>query len=185
MNLCAGARQLRRHGPFLIAGGGEVGRKVVELLSDAGEETFLIHTQPGPSVNLVGNVLDTQLLKQAGVENVQAVILALNTDSTTLSLRSFSKTWRPMFRSSPGSIALKTSNESTPRAPTLRFRSVKFQGNCLPGGCSAKNPSPSIPAPCDQSIDPRLGKISPQPRGYSRQNRLYRCRRRARRRVAR
>ena len=33
MNLCAGARQLRRHGPFLIAGGGEVGRKVVELLS--------------------------------------------------------------------------------------------------------------------------------------------------------
>jgi hypothetical protein len=35
-------------------------------------------------VNRVGNVLDTQLLKQAGVENVQAVILALNTDSTTL-----------------------------------------------------------------------------------------------------
>ena len=84
MNLCAGARQLRRHGPFLIAGGGEVGRKVVELLTDAGEETFLIDTQPGPGVNLVGNVLDTQLLKQAGVENIQAVILALNTDSTTL-----------------------------------------------------------------------------------------------------
>jgi Trk K+ transport system NAD-binding subunit len=84
MDLCAGTRQLRRHGPFLIAGGGEVGRKVVELLSDAGEETFLIDTQPGPGVNLVGNVLDTQLLKQAGVENIQAVILALNTDSTTL-----------------------------------------------------------------------------------------------------
>lgn len=84
MNLCAGARQLRRHGPFLIAGGGEVGRKVAELLTDAGEETFLIDTQPGPGVNLVGNVLDTQILKQAGVEHVQAVILALNTDSTTL-----------------------------------------------------------------------------------------------------
>ena len=84
MNLCAGARQLRRHGPFLVAGGGEVGRKVAELLTDAGEETFLIDTQPGPGVNLVGNVLDTQILKQAGVENVQAVILALNADSTTL-----------------------------------------------------------------------------------------------------
>jgi Trk K+ transport system NAD-binding subunit len=84
MSLCAGARQLRRHGPFLIAGAGEVGRKVAELLTDAGEETFLIDTQPGPAVNRVGNVLDTQLLKQAGVENVQAVILALNTDSTTL-----------------------------------------------------------------------------------------------------
>jgi Trk K+ transport system NAD-binding subunit len=84
MNLCAGARQLRRHGPFLIAGGGEVGRKVAELLTDAGEETFLIDTQSGPGINLVGNVLDTQILKQAGVENVQAVILALNADSTTL-----------------------------------------------------------------------------------------------------
>jgi len=84
MDLCAGARQLRRHGPFLIAGGGEVGRKVAELLNDAGEDTFLIDTRPGPGVNLVGNVLDTQLLKQAGVENLQAVILALNTDSTTL-----------------------------------------------------------------------------------------------------
>jgi Trk K+ transport system NAD-binding subunit len=84
MHLCAGARQLRRHGPFLIAGGGEVGRKVAELLTDAGEETFLIDTQPRPGINLVGNVLDTQILKQAGVENVQAVILALNADSTTL-----------------------------------------------------------------------------------------------------
>ena len=84
MNLCAGAKQLRRHGPFLIAGGGEVGRKVAELLTDAGEETFIIDSQPGPGVNLVGNVLDTQILKQAGVDNVQAVILALSADSTTL-----------------------------------------------------------------------------------------------------
>ena len=84
MNLCAGARQLRRDGPFLIAGGGEVGRKVAELLTDCGEETFMIDTQPGPGVNLVGNVLDTQILKQAGVENVQAVILALSADATTL-----------------------------------------------------------------------------------------------------
>jgi Trk K+ transport system NAD-binding subunit len=36
MDLCAGAHQLRRHGKFLIAGGGEVGRKVAELLNDAG-----------------------------------------------------------------------------------------------------------------------------------------------------
>lgn len=84
MNLCAGTRRLRRHGPFLIAGGGEVGRKVAELLTDAGEETFMIDSQPGPGVNLIGNVLDTQILKQAGIENVQAVVLALSADSTTL-----------------------------------------------------------------------------------------------------
>ena len=84
MDLCAGAHQLRRHGKFLIAGGGEVGRKVAELLNDAGEETFLIDTRPGPGVDLIGNVLDMQILKQAGLADVQAVILALNTDSTTL-----------------------------------------------------------------------------------------------------
>ena len=84
MNLCEGARRLRRDGPFLIAGGGEVGRKVAQLLTDCGEQTFMIDTQPGPGVNLVGNVLDTQILKQADLENVQAVILALSADSTTI-----------------------------------------------------------------------------------------------------
>jgi len=84
MNVCSGTRKLRRDGPFLIAGGGEVGRKVAELLTDAGEETFMIDSEPGPGVNLVGDAIDTQILKQAGVENVQAVILALSADSTTL-----------------------------------------------------------------------------------------------------
>ena len=84
MNLCAGARRLRRDGPFLIAGGGEVGRKVAELLTDCGEQTFMIDTHPGPGVDLVGNVLDTKILQEAGLDNVQAVILTLSTDSTTL-----------------------------------------------------------------------------------------------------
>jgi Trk K+ transport system NAD-binding subunit len=84
MEVCAGAKQLRRHGPFLVCGGGEVGRKVVELLTDAGEETIMIDNHSVPGVNLIGNVLDTQLLKQAQVEKVQAVILALSADTTTL-----------------------------------------------------------------------------------------------------
>jgi Trk K+ transport system NAD-binding subunit len=84
MERCAGARRLRRDGPFLIAGGGEVGRKVAQLLTDCGEQTFMIDTRPGPGVDLVGNVLDTQVLQQAGLDNVQAVILALSADSTTL-----------------------------------------------------------------------------------------------------
>ena len=84
MNLCAGARRLRRDGPFLIAGGGEVGRKVAQLLTDCGEQTFMIDTRAGPGVDLVGNVLDAQILQQAGLDKVQAVILALSADSTTL-----------------------------------------------------------------------------------------------------
>ena len=84
LNLCAGARRLRRDGPFLIAGGGEVGRKVAQLLTDCGEKTFIIDTRPGPGVDLVGNALDVAILHQAGLENVQAVILALSADATTL-----------------------------------------------------------------------------------------------------
>ncbi len=84
MKLCAGARRLRRDGPFLIAGGGEVGRKVAQLLNDCGEQTIMIDIRPGPGVDVVGNVLDMQVLQQAGLDNVQAVILALSADATTL-----------------------------------------------------------------------------------------------------
>ena len=82
--LCDGARRLRREGAFVIAGNGEVGRKVAQLLNDCGEKTFVIDSQPGPGVDLVGNVLDTQVLEQAGIDNAQAVILALSTDAATL-----------------------------------------------------------------------------------------------------
>jgi Trk K+ transport system NAD-binding subunit len=75
---------LRRHGRFLVAGGGEVGSKVVELLTDAGEETLLIDNQPRPGVDILGNVLDTQILKQANIQDAQAVIVALSADTTTL-----------------------------------------------------------------------------------------------------
>ncbi|HZD41547.1 MAG TPA: NAD-binding protein [Terriglobales bacterium] len=84
IDVCAGTTQLRRHGPFIVAGAGEVGRKVAELLADAGEETFLINNQPGSGVNLVGNVLDTRVFKEAGLKEAQAVILALDADTTTL-----------------------------------------------------------------------------------------------------
>ncbi|MEN6623256.1 MAG: NAD-binding protein [Smithella sp.] len=81
---CSGTTKLRRHGPFIIAGFGEVGGKVVELLNDAEEETRVISLTPGPGVQIAGNVLDQKLLIEAGVEEAQAVILTLNDDSTTL-----------------------------------------------------------------------------------------------------
>ena len=84
MEVSGDVKQLRRHGPFVIAGGGEVGRKVNELLLDAGERTFLVDAQPGPEVNLVGNVLDTKVLQEANINDAQAVILALNADTATL-----------------------------------------------------------------------------------------------------
>jgi len=83
-DICGGAAAFRRKGPFIIAGNGEVGRKVAELLHDAGEETRIICRDPGPGVDFVGNALDIGLLEKIGVPDAQAVILALDDDATTL-----------------------------------------------------------------------------------------------------
>jgi Trk K+ transport system NAD-binding subunit len=83
-DLAGGAVALRREGPFVVGGGGEVGRKVAELLHAVGEEVKLIDRRPGAEVDLVGDVLDARMLESAGVKDAQAVILALDTDSATL-----------------------------------------------------------------------------------------------------
>jgi Trk K+ transport system NAD-binding subunit len=82
--ICSGTTPLKRHGPFIIAGYGEVGRKVEQLLRDAGEETRVIAQESVPGVDVAGNVLDPELLVRAGVLEAQAVILALSEDATTL-----------------------------------------------------------------------------------------------------
>jgi Trk K+ transport system NAD-binding subunit len=82
--LAEGGVSTRRQGAFVVGGGGEVGRKVAELLRAVGEEVRLIDRTPGPEVDLVGDVMDLKLLEQAGVREAQAVILALNTDASTL-----------------------------------------------------------------------------------------------------
>jgi Trk K+ transport system NAD-binding subunit len=79
-----GAPFMRNSGPYLIAGFGEVGRKVHELLTDAGEEVRVIERQPGPGVDVVGNVLDPSVLERAGLRESRSVVLALNTDDATL-----------------------------------------------------------------------------------------------------
>ena len=82
--ILVGGVYLRQAGPFLIGGFGEVGRKVHELLVDAGEEVRVIERMAAPGVDVVGNVLDQNLLEQAGLESARAVILALNSDDATL-----------------------------------------------------------------------------------------------------
>jgi Trk K+ transport system NAD-binding subunit len=82
--LTEGSVATRRHGHFVIGGGGEVGRKVKELLTVVGESVRLIDRNAGPEVDQVGDVLDLHVLQAADVRNAQAVILALDTDSATL-----------------------------------------------------------------------------------------------------
>jgi K+ transport systems, NAD-binding component len=79
-----GSRLLRHSGPFLIAGFGEVGRKVHELLHDAGEELRVVEREAREGVDVVGNVLDPSVLERAGLHECRAVVLALNSDDATL-----------------------------------------------------------------------------------------------------
>lgn len=83
-DLAGGAVTLRHEGPFVVGGGGEVGRKVAELLRAVGEEVRLIDRNAGDEVDQVGDVLDARVLEAAGVKSAQAVILALDTDAATL-----------------------------------------------------------------------------------------------------
>lgn len=80
----AGAHLLHGNGPFLIAGFGEVGRKVHELLTDVGEEVCVIERHAGTNVDVTGDVLDASVLERAGLANARALILALDSDDSTL-----------------------------------------------------------------------------------------------------
>jgi Trk K+ transport system NAD-binding subunit len=78
------ATPLALTGPFLVAGYGEVGSKVVEMLTDAGEPTRVIDRENLDGVDFVADALDAEALDRAGVGQARAVILALSSDSTNL-----------------------------------------------------------------------------------------------------
>ncbi len=82
--VCAGSAPARRDGPFVIAGFGEVGRKVRQLLDDAGEPVWSVDHQQVPGVDLVANVLAPEVLQREEVRTARAVVLALDSDALTL-----------------------------------------------------------------------------------------------------
>ncbi|MEM7482251.1 MAG: NAD-binding protein [Acidobacteriota bacterium] len=84
MRALVGGSAVPRRGRFVVAGYGEVGKKVVELLHDAGEETTVIDLKASPGVDLVGDVLDQDILLRAELAEAQCLILAPESDSTAL-----------------------------------------------------------------------------------------------------
>lgn len=78
------AMPIRRTGPIVLAGYGSVGRKVIEMLHDASENCIVIDRISTPGVDVVGNVLEQGTLRQAGVREASAVILALGDDSESV-----------------------------------------------------------------------------------------------------
>lgn len=84
-----------RTGPFVIGGAGEVGRKLRDLLGDVGEETRMIDIHPGRGADLVGDILDPDVLEEAGARDAQAIVLALDSDSATLFATVIIQDWAP------------------------------------------------------------------------------------------
>jgi len=78
------AMPIRRSGHIVLAGYGAVGRKVIEMLHDAGESCIVIDRESASGVDVVGNVLELATLAQARVREAGAVILALSNDSESV-----------------------------------------------------------------------------------------------------
>ena len=69
---------------FVIAGYGDVGRKVAEFLRDAGETVCVVNDRAADGVDVVGNMLQMATLEAARVREAGAMILAIGNDSETL-----------------------------------------------------------------------------------------------------
>lgn len=78
------AMPIRRTGPIVLAGLGAVGKKVIEMLHDAGETCVVIDRAAAPGVDVVGNVLEPAILDRAGIREASAVILALSDDGESV-----------------------------------------------------------------------------------------------------
>lgn len=78
------AMPIHRAGPIIVAGYGVVGRKVVEMLRDAGETCVVIDRLAAPGVDVAGSVLERTSLDQAGVREASTVVLALSDDSESV-----------------------------------------------------------------------------------------------------
>ncbi len=78
------SRSIKRQDKIVIAGYGDVGSKLVEILRDAGENICVIDKKEMPGVDIVGDILDTDVLQQTGLAEARVMVLACENDSAAL-----------------------------------------------------------------------------------------------------
>ena len=78
------ARPISEQGPIVVIGFGNVGQKLVEILTAVEEEVFVVDTVEHASVHLVGNIVDRDVLERAPLGEARVAVLALDTDSATV-----------------------------------------------------------------------------------------------------
>jgi Kef-type K+ transport system membrane component KefB/Trk K+ transport system NAD-binding subunit len=89
------ARPITQEGTIVVAGFGDVGSKIVEMLHDAGESVCVIDAVGQPGVDVVGDVLDSAVLRQAKVAEARVVILACENDSSALLVATVVRDYAP------------------------------------------------------------------------------------------
>ncbi|MFB6071466.1 MAG: TrkA family potassium uptake protein [Halobacterium sp.] len=78
------AGRTRRTERVVVAGYGEVGSTVREVLDREDIETTVVDREDKPGVDVVGDVTEESTLAEAGLEDASALILALGDDSATV-----------------------------------------------------------------------------------------------------
>lgn len=84
IRLEAGTRPVSTKGPFVVVGHGEVGTQVAELLRESGEHVLAVDRKESPEVDIAGDIMSPELISALSLEVAQGIILALDSDVTTL-----------------------------------------------------------------------------------------------------
>ncbi len=83
--LAGGPDQTRANGPLIVVGYGEVGRRVVEELRQVGETVVVVdRDSDADEVGVRGDIVDPNVLDGLGLETAAGLILALDSDTSTL-----------------------------------------------------------------------------------------------------
>ena len=77
-------KRRRRRGHVVICGHGEVGSTVRERVTAEGVSCTTVDKEANGGVDIVGDVTEKEVLREAGVEDASTVILALSSDTMTI-----------------------------------------------------------------------------------------------------
>jgi Trk K+ transport system NAD-binding subunit len=78
------ARPITEEGTIVVIGFGDVGRKLVEILTAVEEEVCVVDPVGHPGVDVVGDILDRDVLERVPLAGARVIVLALDTDSATV-----------------------------------------------------------------------------------------------------
>ena len=77
------ARPLSEEGTIVVIGFGDVGRKLAEILTAVGEDVCVVDAVDRPGVDIVGDIVDPDVLASVPLDAARVVVVALDTDRAT------------------------------------------------------------------------------------------------------